>query len=127
LPSSSSVDFHAPFVDNLILLASIPKGLHRQIDALTSFCDLQQLMVNLDKTKVMIINASNSFLATLCFLFQVEESEIMTTYTYLGVQFVGPCFGMPQALTPLLNKGVQLSCPIQVTETFSRHHPRFIT
>jgi hypothetical protein len=28
------------FVDDVILLASSPEGLHRQIDAISSFCDL---------------------------------------------------------------------------------------
>jgi hypothetical protein len=93
------------FVDDLILLASTPEGLQRQIDALASFCDLRQLTVNLGKTKVMIFNASKHPLTDLHFYFRGEEIEINTTYTYLGVQFTGPRFGMRQALQPRLNKG----------------------
>jgi hypothetical protein len=44
------------FVDDMVLLASSPEGTQRQLDALALFCDLQQLMVDLGKTKVMIFN-----------------------------------------------------------------------
>jgi hypothetical protein len=80
------------FADDLVLLASTPEGLQRQIDALASFCDLRQLMVNLGKTKVLIFNASKSSLTDLHFYYRGAEIEITTTYTYLGVQFTGPRF-----------------------------------
>jgi len=73
------------FVDDLVLLASTPEGLQRQIDTLANFCDLQQLMVNLGKTKVMIFNASKSSLTDLHFYYRGVEIEITTAYTYLGV------------------------------------------
>jgi hypothetical protein len=93
------------FVDDLVLLASTPEGLQRQIDALANFCDLRQLTVNLGKTKVLIFNASKSSLTDLHFYYRGAEIEITTTYTYLGVQFTGPRFGMRQALQPRLSKG----------------------
>jgi hypothetical protein len=58
------------FVDDLVLLASTPKGLQRQINALANFCDLRQLMVNLGKTKVLIFNASKSSLTNLHFYYR---------------------------------------------------------
>jgi hypothetical protein len=88
------------FVDDLVLLASTPEGLQRQIDALANFCDLRQLTVNLGKTKVLIFNASKSSLTDLHFYYRGAEIEITTTYTYLGVQFTGPRFSMRQALLP---------------------------
>lgn len=86
------------FADDMILLASTPKGLQRQIDALANFCDLRRLTVNLSKTKVMIFNALKKDLADVHFYFIGEEIEIATSYIYLGVQFIGPRFGMRQAL-----------------------------
>jgi hypothetical protein len=53
----------------------------------------------------MIFNASKHTLTYLHFYFKGEEIEINTSYTYLGVQFMGPRFGMRQALQPRLNKG----------------------
>jgi hypothetical protein len=44
------------FVDDVVLIASSPEGLQRQLDALALFCNLQQLTINLGKTKVMIFN-----------------------------------------------------------------------
>jgi hypothetical protein len=44
------------FVDDVVLLASSPDGLQRQLDTLALFCDLQQLTIYLGKTKVMIFN-----------------------------------------------------------------------
>jgi len=75
-------------------MASTPEGLQRQIDALTSFCDLWKLMVNLGKTKVLIFNASKSSLTDLHFHYKEADIEITTTYTYLGVHFAGPRFNM---------------------------------
>jgi hypothetical protein len=57
MPSNQVLISLLLFVDNLVLLASTPEGLHRKIDALAIFCDLRQLMFNLGKTKVLIFNA----------------------------------------------------------------------
>lgn len=40
-----------------------------------------------------------------CFLFKGEEIEIVSTYTYLGVQFSGPRFSLRPALQPRINIG----------------------
>jgi hypothetical protein len=58
-------------------------------------------MVNLGKTKVMIFNCLKKSLSGFHFYFRGVEVEITTsTYTYLGVQFSGPRFGLRQALQP---------------------------
>jgi hypothetical protein len=56
-------------------------------------------MVILGKTKVMIFNRLKKTL-DLHFFFKGEEIEITNTYTYLGVQFLGPCFSLQPALRP---------------------------
>jgi hypothetical protein len=85
------------FVDNMVLLTSSPEGLQRQLDALTFFYDLQQLTVNLGKTKFMIFNGLKKTL-DLHFFFKAEDIELTSTYTYLGVQFSGPRFSLRPAL-----------------------------
>jgi hypothetical protein len=77
------------FTNDVVLLASSPEGLQRQLNALALFCDLRQLMINLGKTKVMIFNESKKSI-DLHFFFRGKEIEITNTYTYLGVQFYGP-------------------------------------
>jgi hypothetical protein len=68
------------FVDDVVLQASFPEGLQRQLDALALFCDLQQLMVNLGKTKVMIFNGLKKT-SNLHFFFIGKEIKITSTYT----------------------------------------------
>jgi hypothetical protein len=89
------------FVDDVVLLASSLKGLQRQLDALALFYDLRQLTINLGKTKVMIFNRLKKT-SDLHFHFFIngEEIEITSTYTYLVVQFSGPCFNLRSALQP---------------------------
>jgi hypothetical protein len=99
-------------VDGVVLLASSPKRLQRQLDSLALFCDLRQLTVNLGKTKVMIFNESKNIVdlhfffngskntidlnfffnrskntVDLHFFFNKEEIEITNSYTYLAVRF----------------------------------------
>jgi hypothetical protein len=92
------------FADDVVLLSSSPEGLQRQLDALSLFCDLRQLMVNLGKTKVMIFNGLKKT-SNFHFLFRGEEIEITSTYTYLGVQFSGSRFSLRPTLQPRINKG----------------------
>jgi len=107
------------FVDDVVLLSSSPEGLQRQLDALALFCDLRQLTVNLGKTKVMIFNGVKQT-SDLQIRFKGEEVEITITYTYLGVQFVGPRFSLQPALQPLINKGYG---PLALLERqYFRHH-----
>jgi hypothetical protein len=73
---------HIPFANDVVLLASPPKGLQRQLDALSIFRDLQELMVSLGKTKVMIFNCSKKTLPSFHFYFKGKKVEITTTYTY---------------------------------------------
>ena len=49
--------------------------------------------MNLSKTKVMIFNGVKKT-SDFRFLFKGEEVEITSSYTYLGVQFSGPCFNL---------------------------------
>ncbi|KAH9310554.1 hypothetical protein KI387_025589, partial [Taxus chinensis] len=91
------------FANDIVLLASSPKELQRQLDALALFCDLRHLTINLGKTKVMVFNGLKA--SHLHFLFRGQEVEITNTYTYLGVQFSGPRFSMRHALQPRVNKG----------------------
>lgn len=66
------------FADDVVLLCSTLEGLYRQFDALSSFCDLRQLMVNLLKTKVMImVWRWRSPLLTLAWVFGFEGLDLV--------------------------------------------------
>ena len=62
------------FVDDVVLLASSPEGLQRILDRLAYFCDMRQLVVNLEKTRVMVFNGLKT--SYLHFHFQGLEVEI---------------------------------------------------
>jgi hypothetical protein len=85
------------FVNDLILLASTPTGLQRQLNSLT-------LMINLGKTKVMIFNFSKKLLLVFHFYFLGGVVEVTTAYTYMGVQFLGPRFKLRHANQPRVLK-----------------------
>jgi hypothetical protein len=76
----------------VVLLASTLVDPQRQRDALTMFFHLQESMINLGKTKVIIFNFSKKSLSDSHFYFKGEEVEITIAYTYLGVQFSQPRF-----------------------------------
>lgn len=93
------------FADDVILLASIAKGLQHQLDALADFCTLRQLSVNLAKIKVMVFNTTKEVASHLHFHIQGRTIEITTSYVYLGVLFTGPTFQMKLAAQSRICKG----------------------
>lgn len=62
-------------------------------------------MINLGKIEVTIFNGMKCILSKYHFYLQGVEIEITTAYTYLGVQFSGPRFGLRKALQTRINKG----------------------
>jgi hypothetical protein len=83
-------------------------------------------MINLGKTKVINFNASKNFLLDYHFYFKREEVEITTTDTYLGVQFLGPRFGLRKALQPRINKGYD-SLVLLERQCFQHHFQEIST
>ena len=61
-------------------------------------------MVNLGKTKVMIFTKSKKSVDH-HFFFRGEEIKIISAYTYLGVQFLGPHYSLRPTLQPRIAKG----------------------
>jgi hypothetical protein len=91
------------FPDDVVLLATSPEGLLRQLDALTLLCDLRQLTANLGKTKVTIFNGSKKFVDP-HFFFRGEEIEITNASCTWECDFQDPVsicnlpssFGLPR-------------------------------
>lgn len=63
-------------------------------DRLMHYPTFASTWVNLGGTKVLVLNASKKSLTNLHFYYQAIQIEFTTAYTYLGVQFTGPRFGM---------------------------------
>jgi len=90
-------------------LCLIPRRLIETTICSGAFCDLRQLTINLGKRKVMIFNGSKKVLLDHHFLFRGEEIQITITYTYLGVELLGPRFSLRHALHPFLRDCVSPS------------------
>ena len=61
-------------------------------------------MVNLGKIQVMVFNCLKT--SHLHFIFQGQEIEITSSYTYLGVMFFGLRFSMRLSIHSRVNKGM---------------------
>ena len=107
------------FIDDVVLLASYLEGLQRHLDALSLFCDLRQLMVNLGKTKVMIFNKLRNNIELHLF-FRGEAFEITNTYTYLGVKLSGPHLILRPTIQTYINNGYKFLSLLE-RQCF-RHH-----
>jgi hypothetical protein len=66
-------------VDEVVVLPSSLDGLQMQLDDLEKFYDLQQLIVNFGKNKIMVFNATKE-----AFSLEGQEVEIIIACSYSG-------------------------------------------
>ena len=79
---------HLLQADDLVLISETTSGLQSLLDGLNKFCDVWQIIVNLDKTNFMIFNKQYEFLTEYS-KFVLKGNEIMECekYKYLGTLF----------------------------------------
>ena len=72
-----------------MLIPDPPKGLQRHLSALKVLCTDKGLLINMDKTKVMVFNTIQAWVTRLEQEFFLGEEKVAYTrsYTYLGVTF----------------------------------------
>ena len=76
------------YADDTVVMAGSETGLQTNLDLLKAYCDLNQLSVNLSKTKVMVFTRSKSRLRNLAnFKFGELYLERVDEYVYLGITF----------------------------------------
>ena len=76
------------YADDTIVMAESETGLQTNLDLLKAYCDLNQLSVNISKTKVMVFTRSHSRLRNLAnFKFGELYLERVDEYVYLGITF----------------------------------------
>lgn len=97
--------------NDLILWASSPKGLQKQIDALANFCDFQQLTANLVKTKVM-----SSMHWRVLFLIYISASngKKLRSWNPIGDPICGALFQRMSNPPTLTWQGIRLPFPPKV-------------
>lgn len=69
------------FADDLVMMAESPTGLQRLTDALASWCEVNELGINVGKTKVMVVGKASK--PTIRLLGQ--RVEVVSAYKYLGI------------------------------------------
>lgn len=72
------------FADDICLISSTPAGLQNQINNLEKASDALGLIVNLNKTKVMIFRKGGHLAKTEKWYYKGKEIEVVNSYKYLG-------------------------------------------
>lgn len=70
------------YVDDIVLLARCPFDLDKQLRLLKDLCSTMGMIVNTDKTKVMIIKSKDTYAN---FMYDNSNLEEVSSYKYLGI------------------------------------------
>lgn len=73
------------YADDIVIMAENPKVLQEMIHKLESYCTDWNLVVNMSKSKIMVLRKGGRLSSQDKWTFQGEEIEIVSQYNYLGV------------------------------------------
>ena len=104
------------YADDLVIFSSPAKKLQIILNKLESFCENADLSVNLDKTKIMILNNCGKSLNNYLLRYGAGELETVKSYKYLGL-IMSPFGNFNLARQEL--KKVALKVPISSKFLFS--------
>ena len=71
------------YADDIVLLARYPSDLDKQLRLLKNLCSTMGMIVNTNKTKVMIIKSKKDTYAN--FVYDNSNLEEVSSYKYLGI------------------------------------------
>ena len=74
------------YADDLVLINRSSDGLQKGLDALKQFCETRQLMVNTNKTKIMLVTKKRRYQQPTV-AYNNELLQSVDNFTYLGVNF----------------------------------------
>ena len=94
------------WADDIIFLSETEDWLQKSLDGLNTFCTMNKLKVNIDKTKCMIFNKGGRLLKTDKFFFDNKEIEIVRHFSYLGF-LVSPSFSIKELLNDIYKRGLK--------------------
>ena len=75
------------FADDVALISTTPRGLQAQLNILKECCDNLKLIVNRDKTKVMVFRKGGYLGGQEKWFFDGNMLEVVNNYCYLGFTF----------------------------------------
>jgi hypothetical protein len=73
------------YVDDLAMMSETPQGLQKQIDALSKLCVERQLVINVNKTKVVVFEKHRSVAPE--FTYRGTTIERVQSFRYMGLEF----------------------------------------
>jgi len=74
------------YADDIVLFADAPFELQNMLNALSDYCDMWDLEVNLEKTKAMVFRNGGIVKRTEKWFYKNKEVEVVPYYNYLGVK-----------------------------------------
>lgn len=75
------------YCDDLILFANDKADLQRKLNLLDKYCELNKMIVNVSKTKIMIFRRGGRIRNSDVFYYKQHKLEVTGRYTYLGINF----------------------------------------
>lgn len=75
------------YCDDLILFASDKAELQRKLNLLEKYCEVNKMLVNINKTKIMIFRRGGRVRDSDVFYYKQQKLEVTGSYTYLGINF----------------------------------------
>jgi exonuclease III len=75
------------YADDLVLFSTTQQGLQESLNALTSYANQWRLVINTEKTKILIFNKSGKLIRSSTFKLCGTEIDQVCKYTYLGIVF----------------------------------------
>jgi hypothetical protein len=75
------------FADDIVLLSLTPGGLQVQLNILKDCCDRLKLIVNKEKTKIMVFRKGGYLGRKEKWHYEGEKIEVVNSYSYLGFTF----------------------------------------
>ena len=100
------------YADDIVILSDSVAGMKRILKALSEYCKLNQLNVNIKKTKIVVFK-KGGYQNNYNFYFESNEIEIVPKYVYLGITF------SQSALFELTSKEICSKANIAVSSTIS--------
>lgn len=92
------------YADDIIILAETPELLQRSINKVRDYCEMWNLTVNLDKSKIMVFQKGGRRSQTEKWFFGEGEIETVREYKYLGL-LLTPTLSMTKHLKERLALG----------------------
>ena len=75
------------YADDIVIFSETSEGLQRGLNILSNYCEKWKLVVNTDKTKIMVFRKGGNLPRNLDFLFDGNKTELVKKFVYLGITF----------------------------------------